>query len=226
MIAIWRAFIEFVVIGLIGVGLGFGVNAVRAKGSIEATKNYFDKGVPANPAGSRTAKQSPVTQVEKEAGPASDVAAPAPPSQTEPAAPTTGSEPPSDTDRPAAKAHPKHDYQAIEFDEVAAIFNDPATRQGLNLFVDARDDDPFAEGRIPGAVQCYPYEMQRFLDTVLQRAGGVEKVIVYCNGGECEDSIFTCRELIEAGVAYDAVYLFEGGWEEWTVNNMPVESDR
>jgi 3-mercaptopyruvate sulfurtransferase SseA len=90
--------------------------------------------------------------------------------------------------------------------------------------VDARDDEHFAEGRIPGAIQCFPYEVQRCLDKVMAAAAGAEKVVVYCGGGDCEDSIFMCRELIDAGVPEEAVYLFEGGWKEWSASSLPMET--
>ena len=55
---------------------------------------------------------------------------------------------------------------------------------------------------------------------------GALKVIVYCGGGDCEDSVFMCRELLEADVPYDAIHLYVGGWEEWTAKGMPVEEGR
>jgi 3-mercaptopyruvate sulfurtransferase SseA len=74
-------------------------------------------------------------------------------------------------------------------------------------------------------VQCDPYEQERYLPEVLGRTGGAEKVIVYCGGGDCQDSIFMCRDLIMQGVSFDSVYLFEGGWKEWEANQMPVEKN-
>jgi rhodanese-related sulfurtransferase len=111
-------------------------------------------------------------------------------------------------------------------DEVQSVFEDPQTAQGLNIFVDARDDEHFAEGHIPGALQCFPYEAKRCLDRVKAAADGADKVIVYCEGGDCEDSIFMCRELTEAGVPTEAVFLFEGGWKEWSARGLPTEGGK
>lgn len=111
----------------------------------------------------------------------------------------------------------------MQFDQVVATFKDANTARGLHVFVDARDDEHFIEGRIPGAVQSFPYEFDRFRENVLGRVAGAEKVIVYCGGGDCEDSIFMCRELIEAGVPEESIYLYPGGFREWSAKNMPVE---
>jgi len=57
---------------------------------------------------------------------------------------------------------------------------------GLNLFIDARDEEHYVEGHIPGAIQCDPYQIERYLQNTMDRVNGVERIIVYCNGGECE----------------------------------------
>jgi len=123
-------------------------------------------------------------------------------------------------------AHIDHDYQDIHTDEVIEWFHDPLTKHGVNLFIDARDDDAFAEGHIPGAQHVYAYEVARYLtEDLLTRINEAQKVVVYCGGGNCEDSIFLCRDLIdEFNVSYDKVYLYAGGWKAWTKRGMPVES--
>jgi rhodanese-related sulfurtransferase len=197
MNAFSRTSFELLVLGLLGIGLGFGANAVRETGSIKLTKNYFDKGTPrptASPEGT---------------------AAIATAGASLPSAPSV---------KNVAVKHLQHDYQEITFEGVVGVLNDPLTAQGLNVFVDARKADLFHEGHIPGAIHCDPYEPQRSIETVLARANGVEKVIVYCGGGDCEDSIFLCRDLVEGGVPNETVYLYPGGWSEWTAKKMPVST--
>lgn len=123
-------------------------------------------------------------------------------------------------------AHIEHEYQDIHTAEVVELFNDTNTAYGVNLFIDARSDDAFAEGHIPGAIQVHAYEISRYLtDDILSRIESAEKVVVYCNGGNCEDSIFLCRDLIyEFDVPFDKVYLYGGGWKAWTKRGMPVEN--
>ncbi len=126
----------------------------------------------------------------------------------------------------AASGHADHPYQTVTFAEAVAVFDDPATRQGLNVFVDARNDAQYEDGHIPGAVQCDPFEVERYVDELLIATNGVEKIVVYCGGADCRDSIFMCRELVELGLPSEAIYLFEGGWEEWSDADMPVALGR
>ena len=75
---------------------------------------------------------------------------------------------------------------------------------------------------IPGAVLCNPYQVEQYAEDVKNVALGAEKVIVYCGGGDCEDSLFLCRELIEMDVPDDALYLYPGGWKDWQARKGPI----
>ncbi len=45
----------------------------------------------------------------------------------------------------------------------------------------------------------------------------MDYVIVYCDGGNCEDSINLGSDLIELyNVPFEKIYLFEGGYDEWS----------
>ena len=182
-----------------GATLGFSANQLRESGHIRPLKNYFDK-----------TPQHPVPGV-------------AAPTTASPVS-TKGSDdsnagPSAVTDA----AHPDHPYQEISFEAVAALFDDPVQLDQV-VFIDARREDVYAQGHIPGAIRCYPYEAERSMEKVMADLEGADKVIVYCGGGDCEDSIFLCRELIDQfEVPYSRVFLYAGGWKEWTKNNMPVE---
>ncbi|MFQ5461575.1 MAG: rhodanese-like domain-containing protein [Phycisphaerae bacterium] len=114
-------------------------------------------------------------------------------------------------------------YQVITVDEVADIVGDPELMaSGLYVLVDARNENVYEEGHIAGALRCYHYELEACIDRVIEAATGVEKVIVYCNGGECEDSKYMCHELIDNfGLPYESVYLFAGGWAAWMEHELP-----
>ena len=121
---------------------------------------------------------------------------------------------------------PKHDYQTITFEELEEIFNDPDPETGAVVFVDARNDAAFEAGHIPGAIQCDRYYLEDYIEDVLDYAYDADQVIVYCNGGECEDSMYLCGELMEFDVPYESLYLYEGGWKEWMDHDMPVATGR
>lgn len=211
-----RALLDLGLLGLLSIAIGFGVNAVRERGAIKLTKNYFDKTAqtlsrPKLEVPHPTPKQAatpPIIGTTTVATNTSDALQELRDAQTD------------DTKQL------QHDYQEIDFEELVKVFQNPATAQGLNLFVDARKPDLYEEGHIPGAVQCDPFEPDDALNDVISRASGVERVIVYCGGGDCEDSIFMCRELVDAGLPYDSIFLYPGGWKEWSSNEMPAQVGR
>ena len=49
------------------------------------------------------------------------------------------------------------------------------------------------------------------------------KVVVYCAGGDCEDSEFAALALIEAGVPQERLFIYAGGMTEWATNGLPIE---
>ncbi len=113
----------------------------------------------------------------------------------------------------AAEEHAEP-YGVIDLLEVARIVNDPG-RAGLDVILDARNEAMFARGHIPGAILCDPYNIDRYIDMASSMALGAQRVIVYCHGGNCEDSYLLCQELIVYGVPRENLYVFKGGWEAW-----------
>ncbi len=86
------------------------------------------------------------------------------------------------------------------------------------VFIDARDDAHYEKCHIPSAIQFDYYRPDEYIDNVRDFAADAEIVIIYCNGGECEDSIQTARYLteeIEDPLPFEIVYVFEGGIQEW-----------
>ncbi|MGB2985850.1 MAG: rhodanese-like domain-containing protein [Phycisphaerae bacterium] len=116
----------------------------------------------------------------------------------------------------------EHPFEHISFDDVVAIFNDPNTAMGVNVFIDARSEKVYAEGHIPGAIQADHYNLEECIDHTLDHVQCADKVIVYCAGGKCEDSLFLCTNLSEFEVPDDKLFLYHGGWEEWKAKGMPV----
>jgi rhodanese-related sulfurtransferase len=189
-----KTIVETVVLGLVGLLVASTANAVRAsKNSIVWRKNYFDKGIPL--------AAIPQQDEEHKEGDGSTGAI---------------------TPEPKTDEHPDHPYQEVSFEEVAEIFNDPSTEMGANVFIDARNDELYAEGHIPGAIQADHYRLEEYIEIVLDYVESAEKVIVYCNGGDCEDSIFLCKDLLDFDVPYDKIYLYAGGWKEWSKRGMPA----
>jgi len=119
---------------------------------------------------------------------------------------------------------PPHPYTVVTVDEVAEMVGSDAAYAGQIVFVDARRKDDFEEGRIAGAYNVDNYNVDRDLPAVRPFLDMAEKVVVYCGGGDCEDSIFLATELEFRGIARDRLLLFEGGMAAWTRAGLPSET--
>lgn len=106
--------------------------------------------------------------------------------------------------------------------EVAQLFRDPGYEQGLIAFVDARNDAAYQSGHIPGAWQFDRYRPEHYLPAVLPACTVAQKIVVYCNGGSCDDSEFAAMMLRDASIPADNIFVYTGGIKEWT-NAMPFE---
>ena len=113
--------------------------------------------------------------------------------------------------------------QLIDSKHVNELFNDPAKEQGLTIFVDARDDEHFFAGHIPGAYQLDHYHPENYLAQVLPVCQFARKIVVYCKGGTCEDSEQTAIFLRDAGIPKDRLFVYAGGFDDWSAQHRPVE---
>src|SRR5438477_6220076 len=93
--------------------------------------------------------------------------------------------------------------QLADSNLVAKLFKDPRKAQDMVIFIDARDDQHYQAGHIPGAYQLDHYHLENYLPTVLPVCQTAEQIIVYCTGGSCEDSEQTAIFLRDAGMAKD-----------------------
>jgi rhodanese-related sulfurtransferase len=114
-------------------------------------------------------------------------------------------------------------FQVIRHDAVVALFNNPLTRDGFNIFIDARNDRAYTVGHIPGAYQLDHYHIEDYIDQVLPACMSALTIVVYCSGGECEDSEFTALELFDRGVDPSRIFVYPGGMSLWKHSGMPVE---
>ncbi len=113
--------------------------------------------------------------------------------------------------------------QPIDGPEAIRLSRDPRYEQELIVFVDARDDRHYQEGHIPGAYQFDRYYPEKHLPTVLPLCLNALKVVVYCTGGNCEDSEFAALALREAGVPQERLFVYVGGMADWATNGVPIE---
>ena len=200
-----RILVEALLIGASGLGLGLLGNTLSPAG-LRIDRDYF-----------------PAPAAKPPAAPAAPSPAPA---QNDPAPPpAAGAAAPVSDVEAKARAHlAEHGLAAIGFDEARALFEDPTYVAGGLLFVDARNDEEYQEGHVPLALQFDHYYPERYLDAVLQAAAGTSRVVVYCNGGNCEDSEFAAETLKPFLAEPDRLCVYVGGIQEWRERGMPVET--
>jgi len=190
-----KALGELLVLVSVGLVIATSVNAVRTNGSLKWDKEYF---------------------VVKDAEPGIRTEA------ATLALPTDSRPDPPGSELAIATTSIEHPFQTITSEQIAEIVGDGEYDRGQYVFVDARNPKLFEAGHIPGAIRCYHYDLDICIDSVMLYAPSALQIIVYCNGGECEDSKYMCDELVNSrDIPYKMVYLYEGGWNEWSSKDMP-----
>jgi rhodanese-related sulfurtransferase len=85
------------------------------------------------------------------------------------------------------------------------------------LWLDARPNEEFAQGHVPGALSLNEDNWNGLLPAVLAAWKPEGKVVVYCSRKSCNASHGVAERLRnEAGLKN--VYVLPGGWEEWEEN--------
>ncbi len=89
------------------------------------------------------------------------------------------------------------------------------------VVLDARMPEAYREGHLPGALSLPPRDFEeRFLD-VADQVEAASRVIVYCGGVECSDSIELGERLLE--VLPGPIYVMEAGWSGWLAAGYTTE---
>ena len=82
------------------------------------------------------------------------------------------------------------------------------------IWVDARPDNEFAQGHVPGAIPLNEDRWNELLPTLLAQWSLEKKIVVYCSSQSCNASREVARRLRdEAGLK--EVFVLQGGWETW-----------
>jgi len=128
------------------------------------------------------------------------------------------------SESPAVVRLRKNGLQMVDAGQLWQLFNDPRYGQHLIVIIDARDDKHYAEGHIPGAYQFDHYHPEKYLGVIFPVCQSAEQVVVYCNGGDCEDSEYAAIMLRDAGIANQKLFVYSGGITEWTAKQFPIET--
>jgi rhodanese-related sulfurtransferase len=113
----------------------------------------------------------------------------------------------------------------IKRPEVEQLFRDPRRQRNAILFIDARDEDAYQKGHIPGACEFSPYYPEKYVAAARPLCDFADQIVVYCAGGECEDSQAAAIYLRDiTGVPGEKLFVYGGGMSEWEAAGLPVES--
>jgi rhodanese-related sulfurtransferase len=113
--------------------------------------------------------------------------------------------------------HPDKAWVEIDGDAAAQLHG-----QGV-LFLDARRSSVYKDGHIQGARSFPVWESDidarvkaLFEEGRDQRA----PIVVYCSGGDCEDSHMLSEKLYFVG--FDNALVYKGGFPDWQKRGLPV----
>lgn len=126
---------------------------------------------------------------------------------------------------PAAAAktfapHPDRASVEITTEDAEALF-----RQG-RLFLDARRTSAYTDGHIPGA-RSFPVWESDIADRVkafFEEGGGDRDqnapIVIYCSGGDCEDSHMLAEKLYMVG--FNNLLVYKDGFPAWQKRGLPA----
>ena len=86
------------------------------------------------------------------------------------------------------------------------------------LWIDARPEEEFARGHVPGAMLLNEDEWDVLLPALLTAWSPQRKLVVYCSRQSC-DASHAVAERLRNEARLKNVFVLEGGWEEWEKRN-------
>ena len=128
----------------------------------------------------------------------------------------TAPPPPKKPDVARFVVHPDKAYIEIKYDDVAALHAAGA------LVLDARRTSVYEQGHIAGARPFSVWEsdiddkVRKLFDERGEPAQQAQPIVVYCSGGDCEDSHMLAQKLW--GIQFNNVYVYKDGYPDWVAH--------
>lgn len=109
----------------------------------------------------------------------------------------------------------------------AEELNNPLTllrmiEAGSLVLIDARHEQAFAQGHLPGALSFPLHRFDRDLPAIEAALQPGKKTVIYCSGVECRDSHKFATRLMATGIR--EVLVYAGGFAEWEEMAFEVET--
>jgi rhodanese-related sulfurtransferase len=116
--------------------------------------------------------------------------------------------------------HEKQPYIEIAWNDVKSLYD-----AGV-LFLDARRTSVYEQGHIAGARPFSVWEsdvddkVAKLFNERPDPADQAKPIVVYCSGGDCEDSHMLAQKLW--GAQFNNVYVYKDGFPDWQKHGAPV----
>jgi rhodanese-related sulfurtransferase len=195
--AVGRILLEAVLVAVVGIAFAFAANQISPRG-LALARNYFPTGT-----NNSVRATTSVVAPDRTAGVNSATPFPA---------------------QLLAVQMKEKGLQLIDSRRAVQLFHDSRSKTGVVVFIDARDDPLYRQGHIPGAYEFDPYQPEKYFPTVLPVCRSAEQIVIYCHGGDCDDSETAALLLRDLGIANGKIFIYAGGITEWTNNHLPVET--
>jgi rhodanese-related sulfurtransferase len=193
----------------------YGATPVRMVRPAELQRQLSAPVMPATPAPAVTSAQPAVPATTSEA-------APKPAARPAPAPPPATTSAPAPA-KPAVSAirtfppHPDKPLVELMYPDVRYLYDHKAP------FIDARRTDVYAQGHIAGAMSMPVWESdidQRVKKVYEENWPADAPVVVYCSGGDCEDSHMLAQKLW--GIGLNDILVYKDGFPDWQNHGGPV----
>jgi rhodanese-related sulfurtransferase len=118
--------------------------------------------------------------------------------------------------------HPDKAYIEIHGDDVVGLH-----KKGV-LFLDARRTSVYEQGHIAGARPFSVWEGdidEKVNKLFAERSDPRDQnlpIVIYCSGGDCEDSHMLAQKLW--GIQFNNVYVYKDGFPDWQKRGGPIHT--
>jgi rhodanese-related sulfurtransferase len=119
-------------------------------------------------------------------------------------------------------AHPDKPYVELHGDDVAWLHSHGA------LFLDARRTSVYEQGHITGARTYSVWEadiddkVNKLYEERNDPRAQLQPIVIYCSGGDCEDSHMLAQKLW--GVQFNNIYVYKDGFPDWQKRGGPAKT--
>ena len=125
-------------------------------------------------------------------------------------------QPTANPDLTKFQQHPDKPYIEVAFDDVNTLH-----AKGV-LFLDARRTSVYEQGHIAGArpFSVWEADIDDKVNKLFEERSNPEQqalpIVVYCSGGDCEDSHMLAQKLW--GIQFNNVYVYKDGYPDWVAH--------